>query len=159
MANGKTYGINFPFRQSTEGKYLSLSENTDEEIRSNLIHLILSRKGSRYYLPDFGTRIYEFIFEPMDGTTFDLIKEDIKNAVNTYIPNVLINSISIKPYTDEDRKSIGNINMSSEDQTYEIFDIYRLPGRGVEEYTAKLKIDYTVQSDSFESRDFIIINI
>ena len=74
MADGKTYGINFPFRQSIDGKYLSLSQNPDEEIRSNLIHLILSRKGSRYYLPDFGTRIYEFIFEPMDGASFEFDK-------------------------------------------------------------------------------------
>ena len=38
-----------------------------KKIRADLLHLILTRKGSRYYLPDFGTRIYEFIFEPMDG--------------------------------------------------------------------------------------------
>ena len=62
MANGKTYGINFPFQDSLQGKYLSLSEDANREIRSNLIHLILTRKGSRYYLPDFGTRIFEFIF-------------------------------------------------------------------------------------------------
>ena len=159
MADGKTYGINFPFRQSIDGKYLSLSQNPDEEIRSNLIHLILSRKGSRYYLPDFGTRIYEFIFEPMDGASFDLIRDDIKNVVNTYIPNVQVNNISIEPYNEDDKRLIGNVNKPNEDQTYDIFDIYRLPGRGTEEYTAKLRIDYTIQNDSFESRDFIIINI
>ena len=41
MANGKTYGINFPFQDSLQGKYLSLSEDANREIRSNLIHLIL----------------------------------------------------------------------------------------------------------------------
>ena len=53
MADGKTYGINFPFQDSKTGKFLSLSENTNDEIRSNLIHLLLTRKGSRYFLPDF----------------------------------------------------------------------------------------------------------
>ena len=67
MANGVTYGINFPFNDSLKGDYLSLSQNPDQEIRSNLIHLILTRKGSRYYLPDFGTKIYEFIeFDPTE---------------------------------------------------------------------------------------------
>jgi len=61
MADGKTYGINFPFGQSQDGKYLSLSQTPEEEIRTDLLHLILTRKGSRYYLPNFGTRIYEFI--------------------------------------------------------------------------------------------------
>ena len=63
MAQGKTYGINFPFQDSRMGKYLSLSETADEEIRTDLVHLLLTRKGTRYFLPDFGTRLYEFIFE------------------------------------------------------------------------------------------------
>jgi hypothetical protein len=54
MANGVTYGINFPFIDSFDGKYLDLSNYTNEEIRSSLIHLLLTRKGSRYFLPDFG---------------------------------------------------------------------------------------------------------
>jgi phage baseplate assembly protein W len=58
MAEGKTYGINFPFRDSSKGTYFSLSEESDEEIRSSLVHLLLTRKGTRYYLPDFGTRLY-----------------------------------------------------------------------------------------------------
>ena len=65
MADGRTYGISFPFRQSNVGDYLLLTQQSDEEIRTDLLHLILTRKGSRYYLPDFGTRIYEFIFEFM----------------------------------------------------------------------------------------------
>ena len=88
MADGITYGINFPFRQSEKGFYLSLSEESSEEIRSNLLHLILTKKGSRYYLPDFGTRIYEYIFEPLDGETFDSIRTDIEQQVAKYIPNL-----------------------------------------------------------------------
>ena len=48
MANGNTYGINFPFRDSFDGKYLDLSQTNEEEIRSSLIHLLLTRKGTRY---------------------------------------------------------------------------------------------------------------
>ena len=95
MANGVTYGINFPFNDSLKGDYLSLSQNPDQEIRSNLIHLILTRKGSRYYLPDFGTKIYEFIFEPLDGVTFESIKDDIRDNVSKYIPNLIINILII----------------------------------------------------------------
>ena len=35
MANGKTYGINFPFRDSFDGKYLDLSDTVNEEIRTD----------------------------------------------------------------------------------------------------------------------------
>jgi len=154
MADGKTYGINFPFQDSKEGKYLSLSQTADEEIRTDLLHLILTRKGSRYYLPDFGTRIYEFIFEPMDGTSFEAIKSDIENAVETYIPNLTINEITITPYL-EDLDIQGELNV----EKLGVGGIYRIPGRGVEEYTAKLRIDFTITDSTFQTKDFIIINI
>lgn len=155
----KTYGVNFPFRESATGTYLDLTETTAEEIRADLLHLILTRKGSRYYLPDFGTRIYEFIFEPMDGPTFDAIKSDIQTACDKYIPNLQINDISIKPYSDDDKSPLGELNVEDQENTYEMFDIFRTAGEGVEEYTAKVKIDYSIDDGAFGSRDFIIINI
>ena len=67
MANGVTYGITFPFTNSVRGDYLGLTELESQQIRSDLIHLLLTRKGSRYYLPEFGTRLYDFLFEPFDN--------------------------------------------------------------------------------------------
>lgn len=156
MANGVTYGINFPFADSLVGDYLSLSQNPDQETRSNLIHLLLTRKGSRYYLPNFGTRLYEFIFEPFDGITFEAVKDDIRDTVSNYIPNLVINDIIVLPYEEyeEQYSSIGTVN-------YENLGggVYRVAGRGTSEYTAKIRIDYTITDNTFQSRDFIIINI
>ena len=153
MANGKTYGINFPFRDSFDGKYLDLSDTTDEEIRSSLIHLLLTRKGSRYFLPDFGTRLYEFIFEPLDGPTFNDIESEIKDSVEKYIPNLTVTSINVTALTDEEGTNVvtsgGNVQPRS----------YDLPGKTVEEYTAKVRIDYQITDDVFSSKDFVIINI
>ena len=154
MANGKTYGINFPFQDSKTGKFLSLSENTNDEIRSNLIHLLLTRKGSRYFLPDFGTRIYEFIFEPLDGPTFNEIESDIKDSVEKFIPNLLINNVSIVPLLELEEDPIAQNSNPDLDPR-----IYMLPWRGTQEYTAKVKIEYTVTDDVFNSKDFVIINI
>ena len=154
MSNGITYGINFPFLQSVEGNYVKLTQTADQEIRSSLLHLILTRRGSRYYLPDFGTRLYEFIFEPMDSPTFDAIRADIKDAVAKYIPNLKINGISITPFVD-DAELIGDLNISN----LGVGGIYRVPGRGTEEYTAKIRIDFTSDDSAFGQRDFVIINI
>jgi len=154
MADGKTYGINFPLQDSKDGKYFSLSQTTDEEVRTDLLHLVLTRKGSRYYLPDFGTRIYEFIFEPMDGTTFDVIKEDVRLSIEKYIPNLTVNNITLTPYLD-DLEAEGELNQ----EKLGVGGIYRIPGRGTEEYTAKLRIDYSINDGTFDSKDFVIINI
>ncbi len=43
------YGITFPFTDSSEGFFLGLNKIPDSEVRSNLIHLILTLKGTRYF--------------------------------------------------------------------------------------------------------------
>jgi phage baseplate assembly protein W len=152
MAEGKTYGINFPFRDSYQGNYLSLSQTSDEEVRSNLIHLLLTRKGTRYYLPDFGTRLYEFLFEPLDGPTFSQIEAEIRDSVEQYLPGLRINNISITPASEgeEDKGYYVNDNGQRE---------FRVSNIGQMEHTVKIKIDYTITDSTFNSSDFIIINI
>ncbi len=144
MANGITYGINFPFRLSQYGYYFDMSDTTDEEVRSALLHLILTKKGERYFLPDFGTRIYEFIFDPFDGQTFDSIKDEVQDQVEKYLPFLTINDISVKPYLEKDEIP-GQIN----NETLGINDVYKIPGANTQEYTAVLKIDYTYNNSAF----------
>jgi len=153
MANGKTYGINFPFQDSKTGKFLSLSENTNDEIRSNLIHLLLTRKGSRYFLPDFGTRLYEFIFEQLDTPTFNNIEADIRESCEKYLPQLKITNISIKAASSEEETIVVTTEGNAIDRQY----LY--PGLNTNEYTAKVRIDYTIADDVFSSKDFVIINI
>lgn len=153
MANGKTYGVTFPFRDSFDGKYLDLTDFDTEEIRSNLIHLLLTRKGSRYFLPEFGTRLYEYIFEPLDGPTFNQIEAEIRDSIDTFIPNLQVNSISVTAASEEEFTSAPTTAGNIETNTFS------LPGRASIEYTAKVRIDYNITSGVFNSPDFIIINI
>ena len=152
MANGITYGINFPFRESYIGKYLDVSDSTDEEVRSNLIHLLLTRKGYRYYLPDFGTRLYEYIFEPLDGPTFSEIEGEIRDSVEKYMPGVQITNISITDASLGEENKGTFINPDGERE-------FKVQGISEKEHTAKIKIDYKVTNQAFESSDFVIINI
>ena len=156
MANGFTYGINFPFRDSRRGDYLELTQLESQQIKSDLIHLLLTRKGSRYYLPDFGTRLYEFLFEPFDGLTFDAIQSDIRDAVQNFMPNLLLNQITITPADpmEEVDTMLGENTVGTSESP-----IYRLPGKGTSEYTAKIRIDYSNNRSTFAQSDFVIINI
>ena len=151
MAQGKTYGLNFPFQDSVKGTYVSLSETNDAEIRSNLVHLLLTRKGTRYFLPDFGTRLYEYIFEPMDGPTFSDIEAEIRDAVDEYIPGITITNISVKP-ASEGEENKGTVIIDDKRE-------FRVPGIGEMEHTAKIKIDYLITDSAFNQSDFVIINI
>ena len=129
-----TYGINFPFTDSENGDFLSLTEIPEREIKSNLIHLLLTRKGSRYYLPDFGTNLYQYIFEFIDEITIAKIEDEINDAVEKYIPNLTITKINIDSY-------INNPEYSEVSKQNSI----------------KITIDYTITNRTFQSSDSITL--
>lgn len=147
-----TYGIDFPFRNSPYGDFVNLTDTPEREVRANLIHLILTRKGTRYYLPDFGTRIYEFIFEQNDVITWNLIEEDIRESVKKFIPNLDINSITVIS-AEDDPEAVTSVSELEDDR------LFRVSSASTKPYTAKVRIDYTVNNGAFSSSDFVIINI
>lgn len=146
------YGIDFPFRDSPKGDFLRMTESPENEVRANLIHLLLTRKGSRYYLPDFGTRLYEYIFDQNDMMTYEIIEDEIREGVKKYISNLDINSINIVS-AEEDPETFTSISEEEDDRLFRVSDAANKP------YTAKVKIDYTVNNGAFTSSDFVIINI
>jgi len=147
-----TYGIDYPFRDSTVGSYLKMTATPEREVRADLIHLLLTRKGSRYFLPDFGTRLYEFIFEQNDVVSFNHIEDEIREGVRKYIPNLDINSIDVMSAEDDP-------NTSQSPQEAEDERLFRVSDNPSKPYTARVKIDYTVNNGAFSTSDFIIINI
>lgn len=147
-----TYGIDYPFRDSLKGDFLKMTETPEREVRANLIHLLLTRKGSRYYLPDFGTRLYEYIFEQNDVISFSLIEEEIREGVRKYIPNLDITSIEIMS-AENDPDEEKSYSQDEDERLFRTSDASTKP------YTAKVKIEYTVNNGAFSSSDFVIINI
>jgi phage baseplate assembly protein W len=152
MANGITYGISFPFVDSFTGRYLDVTESTEGEIRGNLVHLLLTRKGTRYYLPDFGTRLYEYIFEPLDGPTFSEIESEIRDTIRDYMPNLQVTNITIEDASLGLENKGDTINQNGE-REFKVTNISQL------EHTARIKIDYKITNSAFQSQDFVIINI
>ena len=147
-----TYGIDYPFRDSALGDYVKMTATPEREVRADLIHLLLTRKGSRYFLPDFGTRLYEFIFEQNDVVSFNHIEDEIREGVRKYIPNLDINSIDVMSAEDDP-------NTSQSPQEAEDERLFRVSDNPSKPYTARVKIDYTVNNGAFSTSDFIIINI
>lgn len=152
MADGTTYGLFFPFQDSRKGDYLALTEFEQQEIRSDLIHLLLTRKGTRYFLPDFGSRLYEYIFEPLDGPTFSEIESEIRDSVAKYMPGILITSIKITDASMGEENQGTYINQYGEKE-------FTVPNIAQLEHTAKVRIDYRNTNNAFNSSDFVIINI
>lgn len=97
----KSINIKFPFQDSSKGFFLDMNNDDLSAIKSDLMHLLLTNKGERYYLPDFGTNLRYFIFQPNDGITHSEIKEEIDVAVNKYIPNLSVTNLTVN-YKEDD---------------------------------------------------------
>lgn len=129
----KTYGINFPFTDSLNGDFLGLTSSPENEIKSNLVHLLLTRKGSRYFLPEFGTNLYQYIFQPMTQTLINQIEDEIIDACERFLPNLTIDKINIESFFDNPD-----------------YDKQR---------SFLISIDYTITSRTFSASDTITIQL
>lgn len=101
MESPKYINIRFPFKDSKEGDYVELNKTSLDAIKSNLMFLILTNRGERLYMPNFGTNLKKFIFEQFDTITASEIRADINKSVNEYIPNLIIDEVEITPLYSE----------------------------------------------------------
>ena len=81
----RTINIAFPFEQSAVGDFLLMNATTEKAIKSDLVHLLLTRKGDRLYNPEFGSGLYDYIFEQIDETTLADVKRDLEVRIKRYI--------------------------------------------------------------------------
>jgi hypothetical protein len=96
MAQKKYINIDFPFVDSKEGFYFNLTQTDQAAVRADLLHLLLTNKGERLYMPDFGSDLKKYIFEPNDSITHSEIKDNINETIKRYMPNLVIDSIEFK---------------------------------------------------------------
>jgi phage baseplate assembly protein W len=90
-------GISLPFNASG---IFPKTYSTKEQIKSNLINLLLTYKGERIENPEFGADLPRLLFEPISEDTFFKIQSQILTNVGIYIPEVTILNIEINPDTD-----------------------------------------------------------
>lgn len=87
-------GVKIPIRHGDNG-YFEQTFTTLEVAKTNMFNLILTNKGERPMLPDFGTRIYSLLFENVDTEIVDIVEEEIREAVNTWLPYVNITELFV----------------------------------------------------------------
>lgn len=76
-------------RPQTFKGFSSRAENTNfklydfELVKQNLLNRLSVRKGERVENPEFGTIIYDALFEPLTDSLRDAIVEDVTNNLNS----------------------------------------------------------------------------
>lgn len=120
--NNKYINIEFPFQESKKGFFLELNQVDTKAVRSDLMHLILTRKGERLYNPEFGTDLLRFIFEPNDSLTYSDIKLDIQTVVKKYIPNLEVNDVIVQVDEDNEYRAVVRIDYTISEDVFKETD-------------------------------------
>lgn len=106
MQKKQYHFIKFPFQNESGENYLfDLNQNTLDEAKSQIIHVIFTPKGSKLRDPEFGTNLMHYIFNPSFEDTWENVKREITDAISRYVNNVNISNISIL----QDEENIQNI--------------------------------------------------
>lgn len=96
-----------------------------ELIKNNLRQLIMTEKGERVMLPDYGLSLSQYLFEPLDETVYHLVKTDILNNINKYfsIANVLKLTVYGNDQDRERHQLVISLTLQLLDESLDIFDI------------------------------------
>lgn len=97
MAQIKQYfDIKFPFTSNNvDGFFIDLNETIGDKVLSEILHVILTQKGTRLRMPEFGTDLIKYIFEMNDEKEWPRVKSEIQECVSKYVPRVIINDVRI----------------------------------------------------------------
>lgn len=103
-------GIAYPVRKNPQGFFYT--ESGVNQIKSDLLILLLTNPGERVMLPQFGTPLRSLVFEPNDAMLRQKAKTMIVNSIKKFEPRIVIQSIEVSSKLEE-------ISMNSQDDRTE----------------------------------------
>ena len=107
--------INFPLNDNKEkNTFFQLTQTTKNALAANLTLLLLTTKGERYYMPDYGTNLRRFLFDQNDQTTQTDIEKDIKQTVSRFIPQLQIKAMEFYSGVDKDGNKMDENRLNIE---------------------------------------------
>lgn len=99
-------GLKFPFNGK---KIFNATFTTLEQANSNIKNLLLTGRGERYLLHQFGTSLKYLLFEQQTDELKIAIDEEIRESVNRWLPYISIQKVTIDFDSPEDSHITINI--------------------------------------------------
>jgi phage baseplate assembly protein W len=87
-------GVAYPF-SSNGGSLFTLNYTTKDQAISNLKNLLLTRKGERYMLPSFGSRIPDFLFEQITDDALADLESSISADIAFWLPYINVTKVDV----------------------------------------------------------------
>ena len=93
-----TIGVAFPLNEVNMFKG---TQTVKEQVKSNLINLLLTEQGERVNEPNFGVGLKKLLFE--QNINKEELEEKINFQINFYIPEITLISVSVGSIDNENK--------------------------------------------------------
>lgn len=90
-------GVSLPF--NGPGVFNS-TYTTKDQIKSNLVNLLLTDVGERVMNPEFGCNLKKYIFEGITESNSELLVNNLANSIAIFIPEITVTNIIVTPNPD-----------------------------------------------------------
>jgi phage baseplate assembly protein W len=90
-------GVSLPF--NAPGVF-NKTYSTKDQIKSNLVNLLLTDKGERIMNPEFGANLRRSLFDNITVSSIDLLQAKIIDAINIFIPEIELVNVDIESDVD-----------------------------------------------------------
>ena len=90
----KAINIKFPLVDDVEKNILFKQNNVSKDaLVSNLLLLLLTEEGERFYMSDYGINLKKYLFQPNDEITQAEVTEELRDRVKQFIPQLTITNV------------------------------------------------------------------
>ena len=99
-------GLQYPVVKTPRG--LFAQKQGIDQIKADLLQLLLTNPGERVMLPTFGTPLRELMFEPNDPALELQARQMIAKSITDWEPRIVIQNIAITSKFDERNLNIDD---------------------------------------------------
>lgn len=129
-------GVGWPLRVDESGS-IAMTSGIDD-IEKSMRVVLSTAIGERPMRPDFGCRIWDLMFEPLNSNTLGLMEDAVREALSRWEPRAHVDEVTVTP----ESHGIGVVDIDiaytvreSNDRRNLVHPFYLIPGEGDEEVT------------------------
>jgi len=101
-------GIDLPMIDSV-GTRFRLNYTSMDQVSANARNLLLTNRGERLMLPDFGCDLRKSLFQQLTATLVSETEQKIRESFAYWLPHVVINELTLTPSYDQNQLSLRMI--------------------------------------------------
>lgn len=103
MTAEKFSGLQYPIIKGPHG--LLAKKSKVDQIKADMLQLLLTNPGERVMLPEFGTPLRRLVFEPNDTILEEEAKRMIGEAIAAWEPRVVISQLTVTSVVNDEALS------------------------------------------------------